>query len=160
MRNKSYFVIIYPIKKRWYVIISDKYLVGLDEYKILNSENPVGYTRDIHSCIICIFHRKEDSILMHIEAYDNMIELENFFEVISKSKNLIENVDIFKGKYTLPGNLSIIRFVLNKNKIKYKIHDVFTNKSNETSVGYNYNTNDYYMASMEKGVPKLIKKQL
>ena len=139
--------------------MDDKYLVGLDDYKVLDEENPIGYTRDIHSCIVLLIHREKDSILLHIESLESEIYLDNFLELIKVDKeNPIKDVDIFLGKYSSIGNLSIIKFILHKLNIKYEVYDVFVNRSNETSVGYNYNTKEYYMVRMDKGKPNFTRK--
>lgn len=141
--------------------MDDDLLVGLDEYKVLNEENPIGYTRDITSCIICLIHRENDAILMHIESYDHMVDLDNFLEVIGDYKNNpISFVEIYKGKCTSLGCLSILKFMLHRAGIPYEIRDVFRNNSNETSIGYNYETKEHYMARMNKGKPMLIRRKL
>ena len=141
--------------------MDDELLVGIDDYKILDEEHPIGYTRDIHCCIVVLIHREKNTTLMHIETEENSIYLDNFMEQITpEDDNPIIKVDIFLGKHTSIGNLSIIKFMLHKLGVKYDVYDVFVNKSNETSVGYNFNTKDYLMARMEIGGPVLIKKYL
>lgn len=140
--------------------MTDEYLVGLDEYKVLDSENPIGYARDITSCMVVLIHKEKNSILMHIESDDNSIMLDDFLEYIKPEEgNKTLNVDIFMGKYTPVGFLSIIIFVLHRVGANYNVRDVFVNTSNETSVGYNFNTKDYYMVRMDKGRPRLTKKK-
>lgn len=140
--------------------MEDNLLVGLNEYKILNEENPIAYTRDITSCIICLFHREKDAVLMHIETNNDFIEIGNFIDILENKKNKINKVDVFVGKYTTLGNLSILKFMFHRLNIEYSIYEVFRNQSNETSVGYNYNTSDYYMARMNKGKPILTRKKI
>ena len=48
---------------------------------------------------------------------------------------------------------------LNSNMIE-EAYVVFKNNSNETSVGYNFNTKDYYMVRMNKGKPMLRSKKI
>ena len=134
---------------------------GEQAFRILNSENPIGYTRDISSCIICLIHRENDAVLMHIESYDIYIQLDNFVDIVSDYKNNpIKFVEIYKGKHTNLGCISIIKFFLHRLNAPYEVYDVFRNNSNETSVGYNYNTKEHYMARMNKGKPILTKRKL
>ncbi len=141
--------------------MEDNLLIGIDDYKILNEENPIGYTRDISTCIVCLIHRENDTVFIHIESDGNEIYLENFMEFIKPIKdNKIKNVDLFLGDYTSYGNLSIIKFILHRFDIKYNEYKVFKNNSNETSVGYNFNTKEYYMVRMNKGNPLLFKKKI
>ena len=125
--------------------MNDDLLVGIDEYRVLNEENPIAYTRDVTTCVVCLIHRQNDSVLMHIEAFDYSMDLDNFLEIVGDYKeNPITLVEIFKGQHTSLGSLSILKFMLHKINVPYEIHDVFKNTSNETSVGYNYETKDYY----------------
>ncbi len=141
--------------------MEDKFLVGLDEYKILDEENPIGYVRDIKTCMAILIHKEKNTALLHVESYDNTIFIDNFMELLRAEKgNKIKSVDIFMGDETSIGNLSIIKFILHKLKIDYHVYQVFKDLSNSTSIGYNYLTNDYYMAEMDKGNPKFIKKLL
>ena len=138
--------------------MEDNLLVGLDEYKVLNEENPIGYCRDITTCIVMIIHTNNSSILLHVEAYKRGIEIGNFVDCMEENKDNVTHVDIFKGYETNIGNLSIIMFILHKFGVHYSIYNVFKNESNETSVGYNYNTKEDYMSTMDKGKPILTKK--
>ena len=141
--------------------MEDKFLVGLDEYKILDEENPMGYVRDIKTCMAILIHKEKNAALLHVESYENTIFIDNFMELLRTEKdNKIKSVDIFLGDETSVGNLSIIKFILHKLNIDYHVYQVFKDLSNSTSIGYNYLTNDYYMAEMDKGNPKFIKKLL
>ena len=141
--------------------MEDKYLVGLDEYKILNENDPVGYVRDISSCIAVLIHREKDSILMHIESYGKEIYLDNFLELLKPDpNNVIINIELFKGEHTYNGNLSMLYFIFHRFNIKYNVYDVFKNNSNETSVGYNFITKEHYIVRMDKGKPVMRKKKL
>ena len=142
--------------------MDDKYLVGLDEYKILDENNPIGYVRDIHSCIAVLVHREKDSILIHSETYEDDINIDKFGEIIKNNdeNNVILSVDVFKGEYTSEGALSIIFFILHRFNIKCRLFDVFKNLSNETSVGYNFINKNYYSVRMDKGKPKMRVKEL
>ena len=55
--------------------MEDKYLVGMDEYKVLDKDNPIGYTRDIHCCIVLLMHRDNSTVLLHIESFNDFIEI-------------------------------------------------------------------------------------
>lgn len=35
----------------------DEYLVGINEYKVLNNDSPVGYVRDLTSCVGVLVHK-------------------------------------------------------------------------------------------------------
>ena len=132
----------------------DKLLVGLNDYKVLDYDNPIGYTRDINCCLVALIHREKSSILMHIESYKYNIEIDNFIKCLKNEKdNKILSVDIFKGENTELGNLSVIKFILHRLNIDYKVYDVFKNLSNETSIGYNFNSHKYFIVSMNKGKP-------
>ena len=50
-------------------------LVGLNEYGIVSVDNSFIYTRDLSTCIVIILHRKDDAVLMHIEAYNGYMNL-------------------------------------------------------------------------------------
>lgn len=141
--------------------MTDNILVGLNDFMILDKDNPVGYARDITTCMIIIVHKENDSTIMHVESYREKIELDNFLYVMQPDKNnKIKSVDIFIGDDTTKGNLSIIQFILHRYNIPYSVKSVFRNNSNETSVGYNYLTKEYYMARMNKGNPILTKKNV
>ena len=141
--------------------MEDKILVGLNDSMILDNNNPVGYARDISTCMVILVHRKNSSTLMHVESYDNRIELDVFLESMKPDKdNPIISVDIFTGNDTTPGNLSIIQFVLHRYNIPYTVRQIFRNNSNETSVGYNFLTKEYYMARMHDGKPILTRKRI
>lgn len=141
--------------------MEDKFLVGLDEYKILDENNPIGYVRDIHSCMALLIHKEKNTAMLHVESYENTIFIDNFLELLHTEKgNKIKNVDIFLGKETSIGNLSIIKFILHKLNIEYHVYEVFEDLSNSTSVGYNYLTKDYYMAEMDKKIPTFTKRLL
>ena len=142
-------------------IIKDELLVPLDDYRVLDSKNPIGYTRDIHSCIVALVHKTKCSVLLHIEANDRNINIDYFLEALKREEgNKIKSVDLFIGDDTNIGNLSIVQFILHRFNIPYNEYKVFRNNSNETSVGFNYITKDYYMATMDKGMPILTKKMI
>lgn len=139
----------------------DNLLVYIDDYKELNEEEPIAYTRDICTCIVALIHRKKSSTLIHIEAGDNYIELENLSTLILNSKeNPILSAELFLGPKTSLGNLSIVTFILERYNIKYTIHDAFRSLSNEYSIGYNFNTKDYYLVTMDQGNPILKKRKI
>ena len=141
--------------------MNDELLVGMNEYKVLNEKNPIGYTRDIQCCIAILIHRKKSTTLLHVESYSNSIVIDNLIECLKRQDdNKILSVDIFKGPYTDMGNLSIVLFLIHRLNLKYNIYDIFKNNSNETSVGYNFNTKDYYMVRMNKGKPMLRSKKI
>lgn len=133
----------------------DDYVVGLDEYKILNKDNPLGYTRDLTTCIAVLLHLKDYSILMHIAAFENdKIELDKFIRLINELNGQIESLEVFKSPRTSNINLDkVCNIIINKD-ITFTIDDVFKNYSNLTSVGYNYNTKTYYMVDMYEGKPE------
>lgn len=141
--------------------MEDKILVGLNDYMVLDKDNPIGYARDISTCMVILVHRKKNTTIMHVESYDNRIELDVFLESMEPDKeNPINSVDIFVGSDTTLGNLSIIQFILHRYNIPYIVRPIFRNNSNETSVGYNYLTKEYYMARMHEGIPTLTRKNI
>ena len=141
--------------------MEDNLLVGLNEYKVLDEKNPLAYTRDITTCIVSLIHREKNTTFLHIEASKDRIDINGFIKLLKReNNNNIKNVDLFIGKYTSYGNLSIAKFILHRLNIDYKIYEVFKNNSNETSVAYNYNTKEYYMVRMNNGNPRLTKKNL
>lgn len=117
-------------------------LVGLNNYGIVNNDNSFIYTRDLSTCIVLILHRKDDAVLMHIEAYNGYMDLDRFKHLFDES---IYFVDIFKSFYTSESDINRVIKLLNKYNIPYDINDVFVNYSNSTSVGYDYVRNKYYM---------------
>ena len=139
--------------------MEDKFLVELGDYKILNEDDPIGYVRDIHTCIAILIHKDKYSALLHVESYQANINIDNFARLLrNEDDNQIKDIDIFVGEHTSIGNLSIIKFILHKLKIHYNIYNIFENLSKETSVGYNFLTHDYYMVEMDKGKPTFIRK--
>lgn len=133
----------------------DKYVVGLDEAKELTKENPLGYTRDLTTCIAVFLHLKESSILMHIAAFESgVIELDKFINIVNERKSEIEKAEVFKSLKTVPSSLDMVCDILTNNGISFELEDVFRNYSNMTSVGYNYNTKTYYMIDMYLGEPE------
>lgn len=117
-------------------------LVGLNNYGIVNNDNSFIYTRDLSTCIVLILHRKDDAVLMHIEAYNGYMDLDRFKHLFNEN---IYFVDIFKSFYTSESDINRVIKLLNKYNIPYDINDVFVNYSNSTSVGYDYVRNKYYM---------------
>ena len=117
-------------------------LVGLNDYGIVNNDNSFIYTRDLSTCIVLILHRKDDAVLMHIEAYNGYMDLDRFKHLFDEN---IYFVDIFKSFYTSESDINRVIELLNKYNIPYDINDVFVNYSNSTSVGYDYVRNKYYM---------------
>lgn len=117
-------------------------LVGLNNYGIVNNDNSFIYTRDLSTCIVLILHRKDDAVLMHIEAYNGYMDLDRFKHLFDEN---IYFVDIFKSFYTSESDVNRVIELLNKYNISYDINDVFVNYSNSTSVGYDYVKNKYYM---------------
>ena len=117
-------------------------LVGLNNYGIVNNDNSFIYTRDLSTCIVLILHRKDDAVLMHIEAYNGYMDLDRFKHLFDEN---IYFVDIFKSFYTSESDINRVIKLLNKYNIPYDINDVFVNYSNSTSVGYDYVKNKYYM---------------
>lgn len=140
--------------------MEDKYLVGIDEYKVLNDKDPIGYTRDINSCIGLLLHRKESTIIMHIEAYEKNIELDNLFELLKDKKNPVLKAEIFQGPNTAKGNLSILYFLFARLGIYHEFYKAFKSVSNEISLGYNYNTKEYLGVSMDRGKPIFSRRRL
>lgn len=135
--------------------MEDKFLVELNGYKVLDKNNPIGYVRDIHSCIGLLIHKKNNSILIHIEAYDDSIDLDILSECLKYDKdNPVLNAEIYRGYYTSNGNMSIIKFILDRMGITFTENMIFKNETNGTSVGYNYLTKDYYVVTMDKNIPQ------
>lgn len=133
----------------------DKYVVGLDEAKELTKDSPLGYTRDLTTCIAVLLHLKDSSILMHIAAFEGgKIELNKFVNIVNERKSEIERAEVFKSPKTVSSSLDIVCDILTYNGISFELEDVFRNYSNMTSVGYNYNTKTYYMIDMYLGEPE------
>lgn len=137
--------------------MDDEYVVGLDEFKEMNSEKPLLYTRDLTTCIAVLLHLDKSCILMHIAAFENDdIELQKFTMLVKNRYKEVINAEIFKAPRTQMKCLNQVCDILTKNGISFQIEDVFKNYSNLTSVGYNYNTKKYYMVDMYMGVPEFI----
>ena len=140
--------------------MKDKYLVGIDEYKILNKEASLGYIRDINSYIALLLHRKDSSVLINVEAYDKYIALDNLYEILSDKENPVLKAEIFIGPNTQKGSISILYFIFARLGIDYSLHKAFQSLSNEMSIGYDYNTKEYFVVTMDKSEPIFQKRLL
>ena len=133
----------------------DEFLVKLDEFKILNEENPLGYIRDINSCIGLLIHKDNATIMYHLATFEdgNIPSLEVLNGVLGDNTEVVE---IFKGPNTHEKNvITIINALLDKG-ISYVIKDIFTDKSNQTSLGFDYANKNYYSVEMNMGKPEFV----
>lgn len=133
----------------------DEFLVKLDKFKILNDENPLGYIRDINSCIGLLIHKDNATIMYHLAAFEdgNIPSLEILNGVLGDNTEIVE---IFKGSNTHEKNvITIINMLLDKD-ISYVIKNIFTDKSNQTSLGFDYVNKNYYSVEMNVGNPEFI----
>lgn len=133
----------------------DKFLVNIDEFKILNEGNPLGYIRDINTCMGILIHYDNYSVLFHLAAFsDSNIPSLKVLENLLKEN--AEVVEIFKGPNTNKNNISIVIDNILKNDISYVIKDVFIDNSNQTSLGYDYVNRNYYRVKMNMGNPEFL----
>ena len=123
----------------------DKLSAALNEYAILTKTNPVGYTRDVLSCVAGVFHRENSAVICHIEAYHDYINLDVLHEILNLKDDKILSADLFVGKLTNEKSLKQVADILDSKNIPYEISDVFRDLSNQTSIIYDYNTDKYSM---------------
>lgn len=131
----------------------DEFLVKIDEFKILNEENPLGYIRDINTCMGILIHKDNSLVMYHLAAYEdgNIPSLDVLDGLIGNNSEVVE---IFKGPNTSDENIDmVVRSILNKD-VCYVIKDVFIDKSNQTSLGYDYVNKSYYSVQMNMGNPE------
>lgn len=133
----------------------DEFLVKLDEFKILNDENPLGYIRDINSCIGLLIHKDNATIMYHLAAFEdgNIPSLEILNGVLGDNTEVVE---IFKGPNTHEENVITILSALLDRGISYVIKNIFTDKSNQTSLGFDYANKNYYSVEMNMGKPEFV----
>ena len=80
--------------------MEDELLVTLDDFKVLDENNPIAYTRDIHVCMVILIHKEKNTYMLHVEADDRSMDFGNFYELIKDEEdNKTISVDIFMGKY-------------------------------------------------------------
>ena len=96
-------------------------LVGLNEYGIVSVDNSFIYTRDLSTCIVIILHRKDDAVLMHIEAYNGYMSLDKFIHLFNED---VMFADIFKSFYTSESDVNKVIELLNKYNIFYEINNI------------------------------------
>lgn len=138
--------------------MNEEYLIGLDEYKELDESSPLGYTRDIRTCICALLHKENSTILMHIEAYDDSdIKLSKFKDLLTEEVKLCQ---LFVGPSTTKINLDLVTRLVSNYQISVEVYQAFVSYSNEVAVGYDYNKKEYYGVSMYKGIPEFQKKLL
>ena len=122
-------------------------LVRLNEYAVLNKDNPIGYTYDISTCIAMLNHRENSAILSHIESNndDNDINLQLMLEILNLDDDKIIYTELFTGTNTNQYNLHLVKNILHNNRYLFEVKSSFIDLFNQGSIGYNYNTNDYYL---------------
>lgn len=129
----------------------DEYLVGINEYKVLNNDSPVGYVRDLTSCVGVLVHKGHETLISHIEAYESGRIRSDVFENLLDEDTVM--VELFKASLTEEENIKKLTDILHEHELSYVIKDVFYDHSNQTSVGYNYSKDEYLVVSMDKGRP-------
>ncbi len=133
----------------------DNFLAKLDKFKILNADNPLGYIRDINSCIGLLIHKENSTIIYHLAAFDegDIPSIDTFKGVLDSNTEIVE---IFIGPNTNKENLNTLINILLDKDISYVINDIFTNKSNQTSLGFDYTSKNYYSVEMNMGKPEFV----
>ncbi len=139
-------------------------IANLSEYVNMNKKNPIWYTYDLYSCIAMLFHREHSAILAHIEAnkdlYDmDIVQMINIMKLIDDN---IVNVELFAGPNTNPDNIDLIEKILTYNDIQFSTKMSFINMYGKGSIGYNYNTGEYYLVddNYELQRPKILERTL
>ena len=139
-------------------------VASLHDYVILNNESPIGYTYDLYTCIALLIHRNNNSLLAHIEAneQDNDIDFRYLLDVLNLGKSNILKIELFPGPDTNKHNLELICLILDNNGIIYEVKQPFIDMYGKGSIGYNYNTKDYYLVdeNYELKEAKTLKKTL
>ena len=87
-------------------------IANLEDYVLLNENNPVGYTYDIYSCIALLIHRCNSALLCHLEAYDDYVDIEKLNSILDLKEDKISFIEIFKGLYTNEKVIENIKNVL------------------------------------------------
>jgi hypothetical protein len=133
----------------------DNFLVKLDKFKILNIDNPLGYIKDINSCFGLLIHKENATVIYHLAAFENgnIPSIETFKGVLDSNTEIVE---IFIGPNTNKENLSTLVNILLDKDISYVIKNIFTNKSNQTSLGFDYTSKNYYSVEMNMGNPEFV----
>lgn len=118
----------------------------LDNYVVLNEDNPFGYTYDICTCIGMLVHKRNSAILAHIYAgiKENDIDLEQVNKILDESDDEITYVELFTGYFTNPKNINIIKEILNNKRMFYDIKSSNIDIYKKGSIGYNYINDKYY----------------
>ena len=131
--------------------MSDSNFVSLNEYKVLNVDNPLGYTNDITSCIGMIVYRENSVVLAHIASYKEQynVNLKIVFEILGLKDDTIKNVELFSGEETNNFNMFMVGHILNGRRIPFEEKPAFTNTYHNGSIGYNFNSKKYYYYSDE-----------
>ena len=137
--------------------MEEKLLASLNEYVVLNAEHPVGYTRDVLSCISGVMHREKSAIVFHLEAYQNYINLEALNEILRLKDDRIISADLFIGELTDLDNLKLVTMILEANNIEYRVSRVFKDMSNQTSVIYDYVNDTYSMFDYGHDVERIVR---
>jgi hypothetical protein len=81
----------------------DEYLVGINEYKVLNNDSPVGYVRDLTSCVGVLVHKGHETLISHIEAYESGRIRSDVFESLLDEDTVM--VELFKASLTEEENI-------------------------------------------------------
>ena len=125
--------------------MNSKIIVEPNEYVLLDRNNPIGYVKNLNTCIAVLIHRSKHTALINIESHDNIIDLENYLELLKPTKDdKIISVDMFRGYNTSNGNMSILKFILHRLNIPYTESDLLSHESSEDSIGYNFITKEYF----------------
>ena len=117
-----------------------KYSVGVNEYEVLDKDSSFALTYSIHHCICILVHKNKCAVLSHIDTLQN-----DYKEVLDKVLNdkSIYYIELFIGKDT---TIEMIKKITDKiDGVYYEINNAFDNLiKNERSIGYDYNSGQYY----------------
>ena len=134
-------------------------IVYLNDYAILNKDNPIGYTYDIYTCIAMLIHRKNSAILAHIESnpQDSNINIQLVLSLLNMKDDEIVFVELFTGRETNKYNLHLVKNILINNGILFDVKSSYIDIYKKGSIGYNFNTSDYYSTDVNYELQRINK---
>jgi len=121
-------------------------IASLYDYVLLNNDNPIGYTYDLYTCVAALIYRENSIILAHLEMSqkNNSVDYKSLFHILDLNDDNILNIELFAGPKTDMNDLKLIGSLLDNYAITYEIKESFVNIYGKGSIGFDYNTRDYY----------------
>lgn len=127
--------------------------VYVDDYDETSNEQPIIYTRDIKTCIAALVHLNYSTVLLHILATKEEIELDNYKAVIGEVSGEIESIELFTGPYTEKKHIQQLIDIASEYNLNVEVIPCKTDIYGSGSIGYNQNNHCYYNVIMESGKP-------